>query len=245
MAGPAQSAHHRGALQRVGAIIAAAGDSRRMGEVDKILASLNGRPLIAYSLQVLNDYPDVEAIVLVMSHHNVEEGRRLVRENGWHKVTEVCAGGVRRQDSVRRGIERLPDTEWTLVHDGARPCIDYETVARGLVEARESGAAVAAVPLKDTVKSAGPDRIVTQTLTRDGLWAVQTPQVFKTELLAQAHREVSQDVTDDASMVEIIGATVRIFTGSYDNIKVTSPEDMPIVEAILKARSVAKPTGDT
>ena len=109
------------------------------------------------------------------------------------------------------------------------------------MEARQGGAAVAAVPVRDTIKTAGPDLAVTSTLSRDGLWAVQTPQVFSTDLLSRAHRQVSQDVTDDATMVERIGASVRIFMGSYANIKVTSPEDISVAEAILKARGEKGP----
>ena len=239
---PAPDASEGDIIPKVGAIVVAAGHGRRMGGVDKIFAPLLGRPLIAYSLQVLNECPQVGAIVLVVSSRNVERGRRLVEENGWHKVLEVCAGGERRQESVRRGLDRIGDTDWTVVHDGARPCIDVDMIARGLAEARHSGAAVAAVPIKDTIKSAGPELVVTQTLPRDGLWAAQTPQVFETGLLSSAHRTVSDHVTDDATMVERIGRPVRIFMGSYDNIKVTTPEDIPVAEAILSAR-VAKGTG--
>ena len=225
----------------VGAIIVAAGSSQRMGGADKIFVPLLKRPLISYSLQALNDSPLVGAIVLVVSPGNIEPGRRLVGENAWDKVSDICAGGERRQDSVRKGLDRLQDTDWTIVHDGARPCIDADMVSRGLMEARQEGAAVAAVPVRDTIKMAGPDLAVTSTLARDGLWAVQTPQVFSTELLSRAHRQVSQDVTDDASMVERIGASVRIFMGSHANIKVTSPEDIPVAEAILKARGEQGP----
>ncbi len=226
-----------GPLPGVGAIIVAAGDSRRMGGMDKMLVPLMGRPLFTYSVRAFNDCPLVGAIVLVMSPLNVAEGRRLVKENGWHKVRDVCTGGERRQDSVRSGLDRLRDTDWAIVHDGARPCVDGGTIARGLREAREHGAAVAAVPVRDTIKSARPDMVIVRTVPRDGLWAVQTPQVFRTDLLRQAHRQVSEDVTDDASMVEQMGGTVRVFMGSYENIKVTTPEDIPIAEAILMTRA--------
>ena len=222
---------------RVGAIVIAAGYSRRMDGHDKILLPLMGRPLIAHSMQVVNDCSQVETIVLVMSPPNIERGRRMVEENCWHKVKEVCAGGERRQESVRLGLDRMGDTDWTVVHDGARPCIEEDLIVKGLHEASYSGAAVAAVPVKDTIKATGPDLVVTQTLARDGLWAVQTPQVFKTEILSRAHATISRDATDDASMVEQMGATVRIFMGSYENIKVTTPEDIPIAEAILRARA--------
>ena len=227
---------HGNPAKTVGAIVVAAGRGERMGGVDKVLSPLIGRPLIAHSLAVLNDCPRVEAIVLVMAARSVDLGRRLAEENGWQKVVDVCAGGERRQDSVRIGLDRLPDTEWTIVHDGARPCIDEEMVARGLAEARRCGAAVAGVPVKDTIKAVGQDGVVEETLDRSNLWVIQTPQVFRTELLSRAHGLVADDVTDDASMVELIGNPVSLFTGSHENLKVTTPEDLPIAEAILKAR---------
>ena len=219
-----------------GVIVVAAGDSRRMAGVDKIFVPLMGRPLISYSLEVLQGAPQVRAIVLVLADHNLERGRTLVEENGWHKVGDVCRGGERRQDSVRRGLDRLPDPEWIIVHDGARPFIDLDLVARGLKEAGYTGAAVAAVPVKDTIKSANAEFQVTQTLPRDGLWAVQTPQVFRRQMLDEAHRHIDEEVADDASMVERAGGKVRIFMGSYYNIKVTTPEDVPVAEAILTSR---------
>ena len=219
-----------------GVIVVAAGDSRRMAGVDKIFVPLMGRPLISYSLEVLHGAPQVGAIVLVLADHNLERGRTLVEEKGWHKVGDVCLGGERRQDSVRRGLDRLPDSEWIIVHDGARPFIDLDLVARGLKEAGYTGAAVAAVPVKDTIKSADAELQVTQTLPRDGLWAVQTPQVFRRQMLDEAHRHINEEFSDDASMVERAGGKVRIFMGSYYNIKVTTPEDVPVAEAILTSR---------
>ena len=224
------------ATRRVGVIIVAAGQSRRMVGVNKILAPLLGRPLVAYSVQAFQDSPEVDFIVLVMAPRQVDAGRHLARQYGWDKVVDVCAGGERRQDSVRRGMEALGDTKWTVVHDGARPCIDGDTLARGLAEASKSGAAVAAIPVKDTIKAVGPDMVVTGTPARDELWAVQTPQIFRTGLLEQAHREVAEDVTDDASMVERTGHPVTVFEGAYENIKVTSPDDLTVAEAILRAR---------
>jgi 2-C-methyl-D-erythritol 4-phosphate cytidylyltransferase len=135
----------------------------------------------------------------------------------------------------------LGETEWTVVHDGARPCVDGAMIETGLREARDTGAAVAAVPVKDTIKAVGTGRVVTETLDREGLWLIQTPQVFRTDLLTAAHEEVSEDVTDDASMLERCGHAVKVFMGSYDNVKVTVPEDVSIVEAVLRGRGRAVP----
>ena len=226
----------------VGAVVVAAGGSRRMGGTDKLFAPLMGRPLIAYSLDTLNGAPEVDAIILVLSRGNLEEGRRLARSGAWAKVADICVGGARRQDSVRHGVDRLPDAGWVIVHDGARPFIEGGMIARGLAEARSTGAAVAAVPVNDTIKSADTDQIVNQTIPRDGLWAVQTPQVFRRDLLMDAHRQVQDDVTDDAAMVERAGGRVRLFMGSYHNLKITTPDDMLLAEGILRARTAQDPS---
>jgi 2-C-methyl-D-erythritol 4-phosphate cytidylyltransferase len=237
MSTPPKDADSRDPTPTVGAIIVAAGSARRMGGVDKVLVPLNGHPLVSYSLRVFNDCPMVGAIVLVMSPHNIEEGRRLVARYGWGKVRDVCVGGDRRQESVRRGLDVIRDTDLTVVHDAARPCLDEDMIVRGLAGVGQSGAAIAAVPVKDTIKSAGRDLVVKRTIPRDGLWAVQTPQVFDTGLLYEAHQHVTEDVTDDASMIERRGGTIRIFMGSYENIKVTTMEDVATAEAILKGRA--------
>jgi 2-C-methyl-D-erythritol 4-phosphate cytidylyltransferase len=137
---------------------------------------------------------------------------------------------------VRLGLERLPQCDWVIVHDGARPLLDGETITSGLEAARSTGAAVAAVPVKDTIKMADAHGVVTRTVERDRLWAVQTPQVFRRQLLADAHRSITRDVTDDASMAELIGVSVKVFMGSYDNLKVTTPDDLVVARSILSDR---------
>jgi 2-C-methyl-D-erythritol 4-phosphate cytidylyltransferase len=220
----------------VGAVIVAAGESRRMAEIDKTFAPLMGRPLISYSLEVFQDDPRVEAVVLVLSARNIDGGRRLVEANGWSKVRDICLGGQRRQDSVRLGVDRLPESPWIIVHDGARPLVDEAMIGRGLAGAELTGAAVAAVPVKDTIKSADAALLVTQTLQREKLWSVQTPQVFRRDLLVEAHERVAEPVGDDGAMIERLGGKVRLFMGSYQNIKVTTPEDLAVAEAILRRR---------
>lgn len=231
-----------GALgHKVGAIVVAAGGSRRMAGVDKIFAPLRGRPLVSYCLEALHDTPEVDAIVLVLSSRNIEQGQRLVREYGWSKVVEVCQGGERRRDSVAVGLSRLVDFGWIVVHDGARPFVTPGLVSRGLAEARDTGAAVAGVPVSDTIKLADGGRFVKETLRRDGLWAIQTPQVFRRQLLAEAHDTLAGEFTDDAAMVERVGGKVRIYSGSSDNIKVTTPDDLSLAEALLDARGSPRP----
>ena len=220
----------------LGVVIVAAGASRRMGGVDKILSPVLGSPLISYALRTFNNNDYVSSIVLVVSSHRLEECQRLVEEHGFDKVLDVCEGGKRRQDSVRLGLDRLGAMTWTMVHDGARPLVDDMMIEVGLAAASETSAAMAAVPLNDTIKVAGSDGIVLRTVDRAGLWAAQTPQVFRTDLLVEAHCRIVSDVTDDASMVENIGGRVKLFMGSYDNLKVTMPEDLLLVDALLRVR---------
>lgn len=221
---------------RVGAVVVAAGESRRMAGIDKVLVPLLGRPLIAYTVQVLEEHPAVQEVVLVVARSKVSAVRSLVAAQGWRKITHVCPGGRRRQDSVWSGLERLGPCQWVLVHDGARPCLDLAIIDRGLEAVTRVGAAVAAVPVKDTAKVVSSEGLVESTLPRDSLWGAQTPQFFRADLLIDAHRRCSEDVTDDASMAERAGHSVTVFMGSYENVKVTTPEDLVVAEAILRSR---------
>ena len=221
---------------RVGVVIVAAGESRRMGGIDKVLVPLLGEPLIVHTVRPFEYHPSVDEIVLVTTEGGVSTLHSLVERHGWSKMICVCAGGHRRQDSVRLGLEKLSGCRWVLVHDGARTCVDSSIIDRGMDAVRSTGATVAAVPVKDTVKVVSDGMVVLSTLDRESLWAVQTPQVFRTELLVDAHRRCQEDVTDDAAMVEKMGHRVTVFMGSYDNLKVTTPEDLPLVAAILRSR---------
>ena len=220
-------------LALAGAVVVAAGAGTRMEGMDKTFAPLTGVPLIAWTVGAFEGCPAVELIVLVVAERSREEAARLAHERGWKKVAGVIGGGPRRQDSVALGLKALPPCEWVVVHDGARPLVEPELIERGLEAAVEGGSAVAAVPAKDTIKVVGPDEHVQSTPERRGLWLVQTPQVFRRALLERAHREVTEDVTDDAAMIERLGQPVRVFMGSYRNLKVTTPEDLVVAEALL------------
>ena len=220
-----------------GVVVVAAGSSSRMGGVDKIFAPVLGAPLIAYALDVLEAFPPVTEIVLVLDQGSLEQGSSLVRERAYRKVSRVCAGGPRRQDSVRCGLEFLNPCDWVIIHDGARPCLDRPMLRRGLKAARKSGASAAGVPVKDTIKVVSPRRLVTDTPSRARLWAAQTPQVFRYDLLLEAHQNCAQTVTDDAALVESMGHPVRMFRGSYENLKVTTPEDLAIAATFLQTRA--------
>ena len=220
-----------------GAIVVAAGSSSRMAGIDKIMAPLCGRPLVTYSLDAFERSPLVSRVVLVVPAEGVDSHRSLVDERGYGKV-EVVPGGERRQDSVRNGLDALGAVEWTIVHDGARPCIDAAIIEEGLRAAKSTGAAAPAQPLSDTIKEIDDSGMVVRTLTRDRLRAAQTPQVFSTPLLRRAHKQVRGDVTDDAAMIEMTGGSVMLFPGSAENLKVTTPLDLEIAEAIIRRRAM-------
>ena len=227
--------------QKVGVVIVAAGQSSRMSGVDKIFAPLLGIPLIAHAVEALEASPLVSEMVLVLSADNVDRGRCLSRARGWKKLQpqSVCAGGARRQDSVQLGLERLSSCSWVAVHDGARPCIEAGVIESGVRAAQATGAAVAAVPAKDTIKVVSEAGTVQSTPPRESLWLIQTPQVFLRGLLREAHLACRETVTDDASMVEWLGHEVRVFMGSYANLKVTTPEDLNMAEVILRRRAIS------
>ena len=211
-----------------------------MGEVDKIFAAVAGKPVLWHVLQIFQGCGVVDQAVVVLNEASIERGLRLMEEGRFSKVVAVCAGGERRQDSVAEGLKRLDGCSWVVIHDGARPCLTVELVERGLEEARQTGAAIAAVPLKETVKVVDSEGVIASTPRRENLWAAQTPQIFRFDLIAEAHRRVNGEVTDDASLVEALGHKVKVYMGSYDNIKVTTPEDLVLAETILRMRNESR-----
>ena len=222
----------------VGAIIAAAGQSERMAGRDKLWAPIAGtngrlRPLLAYSLAVFQASSSIERIVLVTNQATLDQARALVREERLDHVCAVVPGGATRQDSVRAGLEALGDCTWVVVHDGARPLVTEELIERGLDAAKETGAACCALPVPDTVKESDADGRIVRTIDRSRLWLAQTPQVFRHDLLMQAHRQSNERTTDDAALLEAMGIDVRLYQGSPRNVKVTTPEDLALVEALL------------
>jgi 2-C-methyl-D-erythritol 4-phosphate cytidylyltransferase len=221
-----------------GAVIVAAGSGTRMAGADKLFTEVDGRPLLAHAIAPFQDCASIDRIVLVMAPLNLKRGRELVERYGYTKAASLVKGGNRRQDSVRLGLEALGECEYVAVHDGARPLATVELIERGLSAARETGAAAPAVTMADTVKEAGADGIVVRTLDRSRLWSVQTPQVFRFELLVRAHREITADATDDAATVEALGERVRLFEGSRANVKVTTAEDLELVEVLLSTRPI-------
>ena len=222
-------------LGTVGVVIVGAGRGIRMGGMDKVFAPIRGLSMIAYSLRTFASLQEVDRIALVLSEERLREARRLTTAFGMGKVKAMCVGGERRQDSVRAGLEALGECDWVAVHDAARPLVDRPLIQRGLKAASETGAAVCAVPVTDTIKVVSDDGAVLETPPRETLWQVQTPQIFRYETLMKAHQECNGDFTDDAAMVESLGVVVKVFFGSYRNMKVTTPEDLSVAEALMRS----------
>jgi len=221
---------------KTAAIIVAAGEGKRMGGLDKVLAPLAGEPILLRAVRPFQASPLISQIVVVVSGEKEQACRRLLTGPLWSKVSEVCLGGQRRQDSVAAGLERIKDCDWVIIHDGARPLVTIDLIERGLAAAQETGAAIAAVPVTDTVKVAGEDDTVLGTPPRASLRAVQTPQVFRYDIIAPAYRKDGPAVTDDAALVERLGYKVKLYMGSYDNIKITTPRDLSLAEIIIRER---------
>jgi len=225
----------------VTAIVAAAGSGTRMGIGEKKqYIEICGKPVIAYSIEVLLKMDEIESVVLV-----IPEGDRMRVENdllnnicGKEKII-IVNGGASRQESVARGILAAPaETETLLVHDGARPFVTEEMVSECIQKAKIHGACSAAVPVKDTIKYSSDGLTVDSTPERGCLFIIQTPQAFDFDLIKKAHEKAEAEGfegTDDAMLVEAMGEKVALSKGSYGNIKLTSPEDVPFAE-ILAAR---------
>jgi len=206
---------------------------------DKLWIPLAGRLVLARTIDVFEASHVIEKIVLVLHSERFDDANRLCQQEGWHKVTGIVEGGTRRQDSVRIGLDYLakqvPTTQWVMIHDGARPLVTHEILETGLKTAQECDGAIAAVPVKDTIKQIEQGWI-SSTPNRSQLWAIQTPQVFSFPLIHHAYQiaPLEQDFTDDAALMEHLGKRVAIFMGSYSNIKITTQEDLLLADALIK-----------
>jgi 2-C-methyl-D-erythritol 4-phosphate cytidylyltransferase len=217
------------------AVIVAAGRSARMDGVDKLFTTLAGRPLLAWTVGAFQRSRSVDAIVVVTAEDRVERVTSLVSEWRFTKVRDVVVGGAERQHSVRAGVEAVAGADVVAIHDGARPLVTPDLIERGVTLARETGAAICAVPSSDSVKEVDGE-IVRAAHDRSRIWLAQTPQVFERELLLEAHARAEGVATDDAALVEALGREVRVYEGDAANIKVTTHEDLLIAETLLRAR---------
>lgn len=220
-------------------IIVAAGRSERMGPgADKAFLSLGPRPVIAYSLMAFESCPDIDAVILVVRREQQVAARGVARMFGCAKVKAIVTGGRQRQDSVLNGLSAAdPETRIVAVHDAARPMVTPEQISAVVASARRHGSGVAARRTIDTVKWVKRGTIVDQTLDRDKVWTVQTPQAFKLAALRAALESLQakgESVTDEAGAMEKAGEPVRLVASPELNFKVTTPDDLQVIAALMK-----------
>ncbi len=228
-------------MDKVTAIIVAGGSGKRMGmAIKKQYILLNNKEVLAHTLEVFNKSTLIDTIILVVSEEEIEKVRvEIVEKYALHKVKKIVAGGAERQDSVYNGLMATSeDTKYVMIHDGARPFIKEAILKKALEVTLEKEATVVAVPVKDTIKVVDcKESKVIDTPDRSTLWSIQTPQTFTKELLLKAYEYAKREglvVTDDSMLVEAYGKSVYIVEGDYTNIKITTPEDLIIGEALLK-----------
>lgn len=220
-------------MARVGVVVAAAGEASRMRGEDKLFADLAGRPVLAWCIDTFESCRDVVSIVVAMNESNIAAGRALGCDRGW-TMCRFCLGGARRQDSVSAALTVMDEVDCVVVHDGDRPFVTPRMVEEGVYMVSEVDVAVAAVPSKDTIKVVDDGNNVLDTPERSSLRLVQTPQVVRADVIRSVYRGLADDVTDDASLAERRGCRVRVYDGAYDNIKITTPEDLVVARAIAE-----------
>ena len=220
-------------------IVVAAGKGTRMKmDIDKQFLLLRDKPILVYALEAISNSKYIEEIVLVTGPDSVDYCKeQIVKKYGLNKVTKIIQGGEQRQDSVYHGLCALgQDTDIVVIHDGVRPFVSPADVDRTIEEARKQKACVLGVKSKDTIKICDENGFILDTPARDQVWNIQTPQVFYFELIQKAHEKARQRNfvgTDDAMLVERMGGKVKVVEGSYDNIKITTKEDLLVAESIL------------
>lgn len=238
-------------LEKVSVVIPAAGEGKRFKSYpvkgaaskgagkNKLFLPLLKLPLLVHTLKAFANHSQIAEIILVGSSREITNCKGLIKRYKIGKVKKIVPGGKNRQSSVFKGLKALaPDTNLVVIHDGDRPLVTEEIIRRVIYQARKQGAATAGVPVKDTIKVV-EEKKITKTLKRRELWLIQTPQVFKSNLILRAHHRAKEDkflATDDAMLVERIGHSVGMTLGSYENIKITTQEDLFLAEAILKKR---------
>lgn len=218
-------------------IILAGGKGKRMGtDISKQFINVKDKPILYYTLKKFIDNKNIDNIVLVLPSDEIEYCKREVLDKYNLKVDKIVVGGAERQDSVYNGLMAIEDSEIILIHDGARAFLSDEIINNGIKYAKEYGAAAPGVTPKDTIKIKGSDSFSESTPDRDKLIAIQTPQVFKKDLILSCHQKIKEQgesVTDDTMVVEKYGHKVYLYEGDYSNIKVTTPEDLILAEKLI------------
>jgi 2-C-methyl-D-erythritol 4-phosphate cytidylyltransferase len=223
------------------AIILAAGKGRRMGaEINKQFLQINNKPILYYTLDTFSKCESIDEIILVASKNEIKYcSEEVIKKYDIKKVCKVVAGGNERQNSVLNGLRAIENCEIVLIHDGARPFVNKEIIDKGIKYAETYGASACGVIPKDTIKIRNSQKFSDGTINRDSLFIVQTPQCFKYETILDFHEKIKEQdikVTDDTMVIEQFGQSVYLYDGSYDNIKITTPEDIIIAEKILSLR---------
>jgi 2-C-methyl-D-erythritol 4-phosphate cytidylyltransferase len=227
---------------KVVAVIPAAGSGQRMGTaIPKQFLTLGDVPLLLYSLQAFERSASISEVILVVPKEERELTLSdIVERHGIKKVLKIVAGGATRQESVYHGLKETdPEAEIVVIHDAVRPFVTEDLIERSIEAARKGAGAIVAVPMKETVKEVEPDGHILRTLDRSRLWLAQTPQTFRRALLQEAYRKAECDrfhATDDAAVMEHVGEKIVIVPGRWDNIKITTAEDLQMAEAILAGR---------
>ncbi len=230
---------------RIGAVILAGGRGSRMhSDVQKQYMLLNGRPLIAYALEAFENSCADDLVLVTGAGEADFVQAQILSKLKLKKLRAIVTGGKERYHSVYEGLKALKNCDYVLIHDGARPLVTEDIIERSAKAAVQDGACVAGMPVKDTIKVADPDAFAVSTPDRSSLWQIQTPQAFSYPLIRQAYDclmenpDLQKGITDDAMVVERFGgARVRLVEGSYENLKVTTPEDLVLAEALLQRRS--------
>jgi 2-C-methyl-D-erythritol 4-phosphate cytidylyltransferase len=221
------------------AIIVAAGSSERMG-FDKLFAAIAGKPVIAHAIRAFELANSVDGIVVVARRDRHDEIKKMMRDENFQKVHSIIAGGERRQDSVQAGLNRVDrQVKYVAVHDAARPLVTPEQIERLFQECQIDGAASLAEPINDTLKRADADLVITGSVDRQGLYAMQTPQIFERAWLDEAYRAVYAEnvlVTDEVSAVERLGRNITLVLNDDFNFKITYPRDLPLANFVLEQR---------
>jgi len=220
------------------AIIPAGGKGKRTGgKIPKQFRSLAGRPLILHTLERIEVCPSVDGVILVVPKGMRARVQKLLRRSSVKKIIAVCEGGQERQDSVSAGLAALPPgIRWVVIHDAVRPFVSPILIEKVISAAKKAGAAVAAIPVRDTVKKV-TEKGYAETIDRRGMWLAQTPQAFRTSIIMRAFERASGDRfygTDDAALVERLGVKVKVVEGEPENMKITEPGDFTLGEAILR-----------
>lgn len=228
----------------VSVIIASAGMSNRMGsKMNKQFLAVGGKPILAHTIEKFEESRFIDEIIIVSKEEEIEYCRKeIVRKYKFNKVTNIIRGGLERQESVYNGILALDEkSDIVLIHDGARPFVKKENIEDGIKGVIESDSCVIGVPVKDTIKVVGDRNEINNTPPRADLWAAQTPQCFYKDILIRGYEKAMEDDylgTDDSSLVERLGLEVKMIMGSYENIKITTPEDLILAESLFKEKDI-------